>query len=95
MTVKSTLVRLWRPRRKKKRGPSLISAMVAISTPLIFLILPILASAVQEDPQALQWVGIMISNPLESLIGKYIQLYIRNRATMVDHTVLRLGEGNL
>merc|ERR1711971_283811 len=34
---------------------SLISAMVAISTPLILLILPILASAVQEDPQALQW----------------------------------------
>merc|ERR1712172_74601 len=34
---------------------SLISAMVAISTVLIFLILPLLASAVQEDPQALQW----------------------------------------
>merc|ERR1711971_957190 len=32
-----------------------ISAMVAISTVLIFLILPLLASAVQEDPQALQW----------------------------------------
>ena len=52
---------------KEEEEPSLISTMAAISTPLIFLILPLLASAVQEDRhgqsggRALQWVGMKIS----------------------------------
>ena len=48
---------------KEEEEASLISTMAAISTPLIFLILPLLASAVQEDRhgRALQWVGMKIS----------------------------------
>ena len=52
---------------KEEEEASLISTMVAISTPLVFLILPLLASAVQEDRhgqsggRALQWVKRKIS----------------------------------